>query len=430
MMFQKSTKILILNVGGKGLSKIAGFLLSRGVKVSGWDSNALPIIKDLRKRGLNFISSTSEIDLEHYDLIVYSIALKKTHIFDLLSLGKSTKAYSLYEFLNLISQQCNNVVAISGVCGKTTISQYVYLIFRKNNKPISIFNSLNFEFIEHDDSVPFIIEVSENENQMFSLKNVNFALVSNIENGFYRDEYLAFAETAKGAVIINSDDKSLMHFFDTKNNRWITYGFHSKSNYIAKYDNKNSSTFQVSIDFPNKECINIGYNSYNISFIQNILAAASICHLLGCNIHEIENGLLSLDSLINRFEIIKRTDAYILIRDIAHQILAIKSSILSSKKTWPARKIIVVYSPHISNESTSFHKDICDAIHADKVILLGSNDKTYMDYAASNPAWIHCQSELDSLSELKKEVSNKQGVIILMGLTFKNDYISLISNNL
>src|SRR5262245_31141029 len=126
----KMKAIYFVGIGGIGMSAIARFFHSRGVKVSGYDKTPTALTKELEAAGIN-IHYEENIDLAPKDaeLVVYTPAIPKEHKELVYYRQNGYKVVKRSDVLQLITESSFNI-CIAGTHGKTTITTMVAHLLR------------------------------------------------------------------------------------------------------------------------------------------------------------------------------------------------------------------------------------------------------------------------------------------------------------
>ena len=198
--FLSKNTIYFIGIGGISMSGLAKMLNSNGKKVLGSDFKANKETKKLQKLGIKvFIGHNEKHITKDIDLVVYSGAIPKQNVEILKAKKLGIKTIERGKLLGLVASDFENVIAISGSHGKTTITAMIGHIFSSANLNPTIHlggNSLNF----NDNTIVggnkyFIVEACEYRNSFKYLKP-DIAIISNIEKE-HLDFYKSFRRIKK-----------------------------------------------------------------------------------------------------------------------------------------------------------------------------------------------------------------------------------------
>lgn len=108
--------------------------------------------------------------------------------------------------------------------------------------------------------------------------------------------------------------------------------------------------------------------------VDNAVAAGAASWMAGATPEEIRKGLETFQGAKRRFEILLRGAKdgarAVLIDDYAHSPAEIKASVESIRKLYPAKKLTVVFQPHLYTRTRDFASEFAEALSlADETIL-------------------------------------------------------------
>src|SRR5689334_15542333 len=126
----KMKSVYFIGIGGIGMSAIARFFHSRGVRVSGYDKTPTVLTKELETSGIS-IHYEENLDLipKKAELVVYTPAVPKDHKELLYYQQQQYKVVKRSDVLKLITESSFNI-CIAGTHGKTTTTTMTGHILR------------------------------------------------------------------------------------------------------------------------------------------------------------------------------------------------------------------------------------------------------------------------------------------------------------
>src|SRR5882757_2295112 len=122
--------VYFIGIGGIGMSAIARFFLSRGVKVNGYDKTPTALTKELEASGIA-VHYEDNVDRIPKDakLVVYTPAVPKDHKELVFYRQNGYKVVKRSDVLQMITESSFNI-CIAGTHGKTTITTMVAHLLR------------------------------------------------------------------------------------------------------------------------------------------------------------------------------------------------------------------------------------------------------------------------------------------------------------
>ena len=176
--------IYFIGIGGIGMSALARYFASRGVKVSGYDRAETALTKELEKSGMK-IHFEENIDLVPKDiqLVVYTPAIPATHKELQYFLQNGYPVVKRSDALQIISNSSFNI-CVAGTHGKTTTSTMVAHILRHSGYGCNAFlggiaANYNTNFWTNERNV-CVIEADEYDRSFLKL-SPDIAVISSMD---------------------------------------------------------------------------------------------------------------------------------------------------------------------------------------------------------------------------------------------------------
>src|SRR5204863_9930654 len=127
---KKISSVYFIGIGGIGMSAIARFFHSKGIKVSGYDRAETALTKELEAEGIH-VHYEEDIDWipKNADLVVYTPAVPKDHRELVFYLQNGYKVVKRSDVLQMITKSSFNI-CIAGTHGKTTTTTMIAHLLR------------------------------------------------------------------------------------------------------------------------------------------------------------------------------------------------------------------------------------------------------------------------------------------------------------
>lgn len=411
----KKLHYFFIGIGGISMSGLAKFLQKEGHKISGSDINPEVTLPNAK-----IFHGHSKNNIQNVDVVVYNNAIQKNNPELLEAKRQKIRIMSRAELLAEIASKYKNVISVSGMHGKTTVTEMIAeILITAGKKPTvhiggisKCFNS-NILIGKKDF---FVTEACEYKDSFLTLKS-NYGIILNIEPehlDYFKNfnnikkSFEKFANNSK-QVIINNE---LM-----LNNSKI---LQKNSNYYAKNIIKNNFGYIFDC-FNNKNFVcQIKLNAIGIHNIENALTAISVCKALKIKTKHIQKALENFQGTKRRME--KICESPLVFHDYAHHPSQIIETIKTIQEFYK-EKILVVFQPHTFSRTKSFFNEFVDALKlCDKTILF----KTYS--ARENK--INGATAFDLYERLKQEKSNTEYFedfkLLKEYLLKQDDYLILI----
>ena len=424
MKIGKLKSVYFLGIGGIGMSAIARYLHSKGVKVFGYDKTKTNLTKDLEKSGMK-IHYQEDVSLipEKIDLIVYTPAIPEENIEKkyLLKSGISMKKRA--EVLGWISKE-GKCLAIAGTHGKTTTSAILTHLLKVGGVDCNAFlggisGNYKSNFVSGRSKV-MVVEADEYDRSFLHLDPFA-AVITSMDpdhldiyqdgENMVRSGFGAFAKIIqKGGHLFLKDGLTLRKPNGVyKKSYGVEEGEICARNVIVK-----KGYFHFDYCFGNKTWADLKFSLPGLHNIENAVAAISLARLVKVKEADIRKGLVSFKGVKRRFEFIVRNTKQVYIDDYAHHPTELSAAILAARMLYPDKKITGVFQPHLFSRTKDFKKGFAKALDKlDETILLpiyparekpikGVTSKSIFDLMKSKKKKIVKKEELIKFLENKK----------------------------
>ena len=409
----KVDKIHFVGIGGIGVSALAKMMLLLKKKVSGSDISLGEAAKRLKEKGVKVSIGHKKSNLtKNTDLVIYSPAIKNNNPELLKAKELNIPTYSYPQALGLISKD-KETIAISGTHGKTTTVAMVgeIMLSAKKNPTIVIgsFMKKQKDNFVMGKSQYFVVEACEYKRSFLHLLP-KILVITNIDNDhldYYKniqDIQKAFSQLiskvpADGFIITNPNHKNI------KKALKLSTKIKAK---IIDYTKEKKPKLKIP-------------GEYNIL---NAKAAIAVAKLVGAKKDQIEKSLKNFSGTWRRFEYKRKTKKGALIYDdYAHHPTEVKVVLGAVRESFPNKKIIAVFQPHLYSRTKFFLNEFSKALNnIDEVIITDiyaareKKDKTI--HAKDLVKKTKNARYVSSFSEIKKYLINQVdngSIIITLG---------------
>jgi len=338
-------RVHFIGIGGIGLSALARFLQYRGYKVSGSDIKSTPITQELKKEGIKVNIPQSSDAIDNQDLVIYSAAVLNDNVEIIEAKKQELLLLPRKEALSVIMQKTTNY-CICAAHGKSTTTAILSSILQSSAIIGAISKEFGSNFRYIDDILAFEADESD---ESFILSHPYCSIVINTEpehmeyynydeKRFY-DAYTKFLDIAKLRVI-NAEDPFLANYkgyahklFPSKDIKNIEFILKEDEPY-TKFTLKDFGEFEV------------------WGFGVHIAIDASLAILAAnatMDIESIKKNISKYKGIKKRFDIVQKSEDFIVIDDYAHHPTEIKATLESVqlyKNQKGIKDTIVIWQPH------------------------------------------------------------------------------------
>jgi UDP-N-acetylmuramate--alanine ligase len=390
-------QVYFIGVGGIGMSAVARYFNSRGLKVSGYDKTETPLTQALESEGIAIHYGAANLDLvpdAAEDLLVVWTPAIPADFTELVKV--QTGGYYLYkraEVLGLISRGMD-CVGIAGTHGKTTTTTITtHLMMTAGLGPHAFLGGIPRDFdgnYVHGNSDWVVVEADEYDRSFLQLDPTIAVILSADPDhlDIYGDHenmletgFRAYARRVKegGKLIVRYD---IAHHFSPPAPKGggapplgagglITFGI-GKGDYCAQNVRVEDGAFHFDLKEPNGHLItNIRTALPGRHNVENAVAACAVTRLAGGSEEALKEGLASFRGIARRFETVLKTDDIVIIDDYAHHPTELEAAISAARELYPNRTIRGVFQPHLFSRTQDFAGGFAKALDLlDEAILI------------------------------------------------------------
>ena len=371
--------IYFIGIGGIGMSAIARYYNSRGLKVSGYDKTPSPLTEALESEGIevHYEDNTDYIpkDVEE-TLVVYTPAIPKDMGELVYVQSNGYRVIKRSQMLGEITrgQRC---MAVAGTHGKTTTSTLVSHLFASSGEGCSAFlggisKNYNSNLLTSSNDV-VVVEADEFDRSFLQLFP-EIAVITSMDadhldiygdEAHIREAFKAFASQVSGTVIAKWGLD--ITAADTKA-RIMTYAY---GNPQADFYAEVLENGRFNLHYPGgviEDCV-VGIPGW--VNIENATGAAAIALTYGIEPEKIREALAAFSGVKRRFDLQVKRPGCVYIDDYAHHPEEISAALSSIRKAYPDMKMTVVFQPHLYTRTRDFAPEFAQALSlADRLILL------------------------------------------------------------
>ena len=380
--------VYFLGIGGIGMSALARYFQSQGVKVSGYDKTETVLTRQLSAEGIA-IHYEDKIEWINKDaqLVIYTPAVPKDSIELNFYQQNNYTVVKRSEVLGAITNAAFNI-CIAGTHGKTTTSTMVGHILRHSKYGCNAFLggiSVNYGTNFWSDSKNVCVVEADEYDRSFLKLSPDIAIISSMDAdhldiyGTAENMEQAFIDFSKkvkpGGLLISK--YGLNRAADLGADQMLTYHLtDNKANVFASNIIIQNGSYQFDIqwnDFNGGNWMLKGVvlNMGGKHNIENMLAAITVAHHIGVEDKKIIDAVADFKGVKRRFEYILKSSHQVFIDDYAHHPEELRALITGAKNLFPDKKCTVVFQPHLFSRTRDFVDGFAEVLDlADEIILL------------------------------------------------------------
>jgi UDP-N-acetylmuramate--alanine ligase len=380
---RKVHAVYFIGIGGIGMSAIARFFDSKGIKVSGYDKTETALTRELEKAGIA-VHYEENVDLIPKDvqLVIYTPAVPQDHKELIFYRGNGYNVMKRSDVLQMITESSFNI-CIAGTHGKTTITTMIAHLLRDSGYGCNAFLggiSVNYgtNFWSSERNV-CVIEADEYDRSFLKL-NPDVAIITAMDADHLdiygtaeamEQAFIDFGKKVKpGGLLISKF--GLKREKELKADRHLTYSLQNESAdvYATNIRMKNGS-YEFDVMMKENTIENVVLNMGGMHNVENAVAAITIASSLEIDIDKIKAAVESFRGVKRRFEYIIKNDQMVFIDDYAHHPEELRALINGAKTLFKQKKCTVIFQPHLYTRTRDLADGFAEVLDmADEVILL------------------------------------------------------------
>ncbi len=376
-------RIYFIGIGGIGMSALARYFNTQGVKVSGYDKTPTPLTDDLVKEGIqiHFEDDLTQIDKEA-TVIVYTPAIPAEH--KELNFYRDN-GYNVVKRSDVLQWVTENAftIGVAGTHGKTTTTSMTAHILRHTGYGCNAFlggiaSNYGTNFWSHEKNV-VVVEADEYDRSFLKLAP-NVAVITAVDPD-HLDIYGTAEEVLKAfgqyTDKIKSNGVLIQKYgtefpINTANKEVFTYAYKEPKASFHTSDLKViDGSYQFDLVHPKGIVNNVVLNMGGLHNVENATAAMAIALQLGIDENKIKEAVASFLGVKRRFEFKIKTANKVLIDDYAHHPEELNALISGVRSLYPNEKMVLVFQPHLYSRTQDQAAGFIEILSkADEVILL------------------------------------------------------------
>lgn len=418
-------KLYFLGIGGIGMSALARYFASSGIRIAGYDRSPSDLTRELISEGMeiHFEDDPGAIDPQT-DMAIYTPAvpedMNEFRQIRRLSIPLSKRA----EVLGMITAG-KKTIAIAGTHGKTSISSLIAHALNQAGIPMTaliggISKNYRSNYITNSGNQGiFIVEADEFDRSFLHL-HPDIAVITSMDpdhldiystHASMEASFREFASQVRaGGTLVT---RKGLDPGATSDVRRIVYGLDGDEDVFARKITVSQGKFHAEVHAGGRYLGTIHLSVPGRHNIENALAATAVCLETGISPDQLIRGLNTYDGVNRRFDIRVNRPGRIYIDDYAHHPKELEAFITAVRELFPGKKLTGIFQPHLYSRT----RDLAEGF-AKSLDLL---DEVYlMDIYPAREKPISGVSSAMILSGMKRatvQLVSKDAVIHEIGLS-------------
>ena len=408
--------VYFLGIGGIGMSALARYFLSIGVRVSGYDRTSTPLTQQLEREGMciHYTDDVSLIDREA-QLVVWTPAIPKDH--QELNFLRDN-GYTLAKRSEVLGAVINAQfsICVAGTHGKTTTSSLVAHVLRDAGYGCNAFLggiAANYNANFWTDPKPVAVAEADEYDRSFLRLFPDMAVISSMDadhldiygtHEALEEAFIQFTKQIKPNGLLLSKFGLPQTDSLVASTHWTYSGSEMEADCHPAHLHVEQGVYLFDVQLPG-----VTLNGFELAMggrhnVENAIAAIAIAHRLGIEPDKIRAAISRFRGVKRRFEYIHRDAASVMIDDYAHHPGELEALIQGVRELYPDRKLTLVFQPHLYSRTRDFADGFAQALAmADEVYLLPIYPARELPMEGVSTAMIAARMQHPAVHLLSKE---------------------------
>ena len=344
------------------MSGLAKMVVDSGIKVSGSDSGSSAEIQVLEDMGITIFKSHDEKNIsKDIDLVVFSGAINATNPEIIRAKELGIEVVERSEFLGVVSQSYDKVVAIAGTHGKTTTTALIGEIFVKAEKNPTIHIGGESVSLKGNTIIGgseyFIVEACE-YRESFRYLRPHIGVITNIDLdhvdyysgiGAIQSAFERFADNC-GSIVCPRD-------ITLKKSGTI---INSADGWEARFIKGDTCGYLFAVYFKAHFWAEVRLNMIGLHNITNTLFAIAVAVECGIDKDTIVDAIAGFLGVGRRYEKIATCDGCNVIIDYAHHPTELKCSIEGISGAYS--RVLYIFQPHTYSRTLGLFDEFVEVL--------------------------------------------------------------------
>ena len=364
------------------MSALAELCVRRGVTVTGCDINPLDV-EDLRTLGIKIVRGHDPSHVAGARAVVVTSAVAKTH--PELERARSNgipvirRAEALGE---ATSGDGRELVGVAGTHGKSTTTVMIAdALAAASRDPTALVGARvaqwNGNFRPGSDRL-YVVEADEYDRSFLAL-SPTVAVVTNVEAdhldiyGDVAEIRRAFAEFVRRArtIVLCDDDPGASTLPLPSATEVVRYGITSDDARLRALNVRmEPAGAAFAVEYDGELLGSVALRVAGVHNVLNALAAVGAGLAIGAPFVGLAYGLATFTGAERRFERIGEARGVIVIDDYAHHPTEISATLAAARATFPGRRLVVAFQPHLFSRTRDFAREFACSLAAGDLVFL------------------------------------------------------------
>ncbi|AYV56723.1 UDP-N-acetylmuramate--L-alanine ligase [Leptospira kmetyi] len=379
-----------LGIGGSGMSSLAFLLLSKGLKVGGYDGKHSSVVEKLVSDGATVLHKSDTLSVENYDLAVYSSAIRlDSHPLVKKFRDRGIPLVHRSELLHQVMSE-KKQISVAGSHGKTTTTAMTAFLLERCGMSPSVMVGGEVAFLNGKGGFwgkgEWGVFESDESDGTFNNHNAEIRILTNVDEDhldYYQTRenllsaFARYMDRTTRRLILNLDDIGIVDSLNLIGDRSKILGFAKEEtsnaivstfedSRVAKYTIRDGILF---FRFQKKEySFSLKYPGEH--YLKNALAAVLAGHEAGADIAELVSKIPDYSGVSRRLEYMGSKNGIEVYDDYGHHPTEIKAVIQSMEGLRKDGRAIILFQPHRYTRTQNLYREFAESLDTGETVYL------------------------------------------------------------
>jgi UDP-N-acetylmuramate--alanine ligase len=375
-------ELYFIGIGGIGMSAVARYYNTQGVKVSGYDKTPSLLTRQLEAEGISVhYEENLALIPKDVNMVIYTPAIPANHAELQYYQNNGYRVVKRSDVLKIITESSFNI-CVAGTHGKTTVSTMIAHILRHSGYGCNAFlggisanyktnfwsNERNVCVIEADEYDRSFLKLSPDVAVITAMDPDHLDIYGTAEE--FENAFVQFSQKLKeGGCLITKYGLSRNSEFDTANQ--LTYDLkNDKADVCAGEIRIENGSYVFDVIAKEWRLTGITLHMGGLHNIENIVAAIAVAKHLNIDDEKIRDAVSAFKGVKRRFEYVVKNEKHVLIDDYAHHPEELRA-LIGGVRSLFKQKLVMVFQPHLFSRTKDQANGFAEVLDlCDEVILL------------------------------------------------------------
>jgi UDP-N-acetylmuramate--alanine ligase len=439
----RAGSVHFMGISGAGMSALAELIVRGGGSVTGCDLRTGAAADALRARGVTIHHGHDAAHVAAAAALVMTSAIPATHPEVIAARDRGIPVLKRAQALGSLVNRAA-VLAIAGTHGKTTTTAATTAILDEAGMdPTGLVGGRMAAWgggLRAGRDEIFVVEADEYDRSFLTLRPTA-AVITSIEAdhldiygdlGGVERAFIEFAGRVKtdGVIAICCDDEGARRVAGELSGpaRVLTYGTGAGADLRALNVRQDGRTMTFDVEEDDERLGTLTLGSPGIHNVMNALGAFAVARHAGATFDAARTALRSFSGVARRFQELGSARGITVVDDYAHHPTEVSATIATARGTYPGRRIIAAFQPHLYSRTRALASEFGRALAAADMVWVSdvypareapiqgvTGELVSRAAQAAGNSQVHYTTTLDEMMRALRDELRDDDVLVAMG---------------